>query len=242
MPIKKYFISVLAHLSFIICVCSIHVQAQTETDAPQNHERLYQVELIVFARNQAAPEEHWPTDIKLTYPENLLSLKSEASAYEEFSLLAPNERLLNPHAATLSKGGYSLLYHQAWRQMIYARKTHIAISGGKTFNGHQELEGSIALSVGQYLRIQSNLWLSQFVPAGTNLTDPNLTQTWPELPPLPNTVNNESEKSQGYLIKRIVKLNQERNMRSNEIHYIDHPLLGIIVKIVPVETSSNKPN
>ena len=242
MPIKKYLPSVLTHLSFIMLVCCIHVKAQTATDAPQNHERLYQVELIVFARNQAAPEEHWPTNIKLAYPEDLLSLKSETSAYEEFSLLAANERLLNPHAGTVSKGGYTLLYHQAWRQMIYARKTHIAISGGKTFNSHQELEGSIALSVGQYLRIQSNLWLSQFVPVGTNLTDSNLTQTWPELPPLPNTGNSEVEKSEGYLIKRIVKLNQERSMRSNEIHYIDHPLLGIIVKIVPVEISSTKSN
>jgi Peptidoglycan-binding protein, CsiV len=242
MSIKKYSLRVLTHLSFLTLLCSIYAQAQTETESPQNHERLYQVELIVFARNQAAPEEHWPTDIKLTYPENLLSLKGETSAYEELSLLTPNERLLNPHAATVSKGGYSLLYHQAWRQMIYARKTHIAISGGKTFNGHQELEGSISLSVGQYLRIQSNLWLSQFVPAGTNVTDPTLTQVWPELPPLPNTANSEGEKSQGYLIKRIVKLNQERSMRSNEIHYIDHPLLGIIVKIVPVETSSTKPN
>ncbi len=237
MPIKKYFISVLTHLSFLMFVCSIHAQAQTETEAPQNHERLYQVELIVFARNQAAPEEHWPTDIKLTYPENLLSLKSEASAYEEFSLLAPNERLLNPHAATVSKGSYSLLYHQAWRQMIYGRKTHIAISGGKTFNTHQELEGSISLSVGQYLRIQTNLWLTQFVPAGSNVTE-----TWPKLPPQPNTVNNAGETNQDYLIKRIVKLNQERSMRSNEVHYIDHPLLGIIVKIVPVETSSTKTN
>jgi hypothetical protein len=233
MAIKKYFLSVLTHLSFLTLLCSIHVQAQTETEAPQNHERLYQVELIVFARNQAAPEEHWPTDIKLTYPENLLGLKSEASAYEEFSLLAANERLLNPHAATVSKGGYSLLYHQAWRQMIYGRKTNIAIGGGKTFNGHQELEGSISLSVGQFLRIQTNLWLTQFVPAGSNVTE-----TWPKLPPRPNTLNSEGEKNQDYLIKRIVKLSQERSMRSNEIHYIDHPLLGIIIKIVPVEKAN----
>ncbi len=237
MCIKKYCSLALTQLSILLLLCSFNVLAQTETETPQNHERLYQVELIVFARNQAALEEHWPTDIKLAYPENLLSLKSEASAYEEFSLLAPNERLLNPHAATVSKGGYSLLYHQAWRQMIYARKTHIAISGGKTFNGHQELEGSIALSVGQYLRIQTNLWLTQFVPAGSNITE-----TWPKLPPQPNMANNEGETNQDYLIKRIVKLNQERSMRSNEIHYIDHPLLGIIVKIVPVETSSTKTN
>jgi len=238
MRIKKYYTLLLAHLSVLVVVGSLNTQAQTETGTLQNNERLYQVELIVFARNQAAPEEHWPSDIKLAYPENLLRLNNDGSASEEFSLLAANDRLLNPHAATVSKGGYSLLYHQAWRQMIYGRKTNIAISGGKTFNGHQELEGSISLSVGQYLRIQSNLWLTQFVPASTQLTAPNLTQSWPELPAIPNTANNEGEKAQDYLIKRIVKLNQERSMRSNEIHYIDHPLLGVIVKIVPVETST----
>ena len=237
MRIKKYYTLLLTQLGALVMLGCFNAQAQTETAALQNNERLYQVELIVFARHQAGSQEHWPNDIKLAYPENLQRLKNDGSASEEFSLLAANERLLNPHAAPVSKGGYSLLYHQAWRQMIYGRKTNIAISGGKTFNGHQELEGSISLSVGQYLRIQSNLWLTQFVPANTQPST-NLTQTWPELPTIPGVLNDESEKSQDYLIKRIVKLNQERSMRSNEIHYIDHPLLGIVVKIVPVETST----
>jgi hypothetical protein len=237
MRIKKYYTLLLTQLGALVMLGCFNAQAQTETAALQNNERLYQVELIVFARHQAGSQEHWPNDIKLAYPENLQRLKNDGSASEEFSLLAANERLLNPHAAAVSKGGYSLLYHQAWRQMIYGRKTNIAISGGKTFNGHQELEGSISLSVGQYLRIQSNLWLTQFVPANTQ-SSTNLTQTWPELPTISGALNDESEKSQDYLIKRIVKLNQERSMRSNEIHYIDHPLLGIIVKIVPVETST----
>jgi Peptidoglycan-binding protein, CsiV len=235
MLVKKYFIRARTHLSVLMLVCSIQAQAQTEINTQQNHEQRYQVELIVFARHQAAPAEHWPTEIHLSYPETLLSLKNDSSSAEEFALLADNERLLNAHAATLSKGGYSLLYHQAWRQMIYGQKTNIAISGGKTFNGHQELEGSIALSVGQYLKLHTNLWLSQFAPAGANIATPNHTQAWPALPSPPNIFTHEDAKNQDYLVKRIVKLNQERSMRSNEIHYIDHPLLGIIVKIVPVE-------
>ena len=239
---KKYFTFVLVQLSYFILLCNVNAQAQTEAEVPQNHERMYQVELIVFARNQVAPVEHWPSNIKLVYPENLISLTADAISSDEFSMLAPNARLLNLQANTLSKGSYSLLYHQAWRQMIYGRKTNIAISGGKTFNGHQELEGSIALSVGQYLRVQTNLWLTQFAPVGTNFAQLNVTQTWPKLPLRPNTSTGEGEKSQDYLITRIVKLNQERSMRSNEVHYIDHPLLGIIVKIAPVEILSTKSN
>ena len=213
-------------------------KSYADNNEVENHERWYQVEMIIFARAENNPQEAWPKDIKLAYPNNLVAIKSSSNDSDGFNVLEPGERKLNSQAAAIVKNGsYTLLFHQAWKQMIYGRKTNIAISGGKTFNGHQELEGSIALSVGQYLKIQSNLWLTQFVPAGTNLTE-----TWPELPMLPNTSAAEADKAQDYLIKRIVKMSQERSMRSNEVHYIDHPLLGVIIKIIPVETPSTKTN
>jgi hypothetical protein len=238
MLIKRYSTIVLLQFSSMLLLCCPNVSAQTPTESPQSHERLYQVELIVFARAEANTQEHWPSDLKLIYPENLISLKAEGNSTEGLSLLPATERALNSLAASLAKSGsYTLLYHQAWRQMIYGRKTNIAISGGKSFGNHQELEGNIAVSVAQYLKIQTNLWLTQFAPAGTNLTE-----VWPELPSPPNTFNSEGEKNQNYVIKRIIKVNQERSMRSNEIHYIDHPLMGIIVKIVPIEIPSTKTN
>lgn len=230
MQIKKYLNFVL--LAFFANSLSAFAQTTETADATQTHEKIYQVELIVFARAETNPQEHWPTDLKLGYPENLTSLKSEGGA-SEFTLLSANERLLNSQAATLARSGtYTLLYHQAWRQMIYGRKTNIIINGGKSVGGHQELEGSISLSVGQYLKIQTNLWLTQFAPVGTNISE-----TWPELPSLP--FSDSAQSSQDYLIKRIVKVNQERTMRSTEIHYIDHPLLGIIIKIIPYETNKS---
>lgn len=223
---------------FFILSCCVEVFAQAETvEAPQTHERTYQVEVIVFSRVESNPQEHWPTDVKLSYPENLVSLKSDSGLPEGFSAVPANERLLNSQAANLSRSGtYTLLYHQAWRQMIYGRKTNLLVTGGKAFGSHQELEGSISLSVGQYLKIQTNLWLTQFVPAGTNLSE-----SWPELPAIPNSFS-ENNANQGYIVKRIVKMNEDRSMRSNEIHYIDHPLLGIIIKIIPYETSNTKTN
>lgn len=229
MFIKKYLSLAIPQLGFLLLLVSLNASAQNEIESPQNHERLYQVELIVFSRTEANPQEHWPNDLTLLYPENLISLNAEGN--DEFSLRAANERLLNPQAATLAKSGtYTLLYHQAWRQTIYGRKTHIAIAGGKTFNGHQELEGNITLSVAQYLKIQTNLWFTQFAPAGTNIAE-----SWPELPAIPYVLAaTDGEKPQDYVIKRIVKVSQERTMRSNEVHYIDHPLVGIIVKIIPL--------
>jgi hypothetical protein len=220
----------------IICWCVAlmftHI-ALAQTDAeparePVNHERLYQVELIVFGRPDTNTQETWPTNIQLSYPQNLLVVRDELNA-EGIKLLPAAERTLNPQAAVLAKsGGYTLLYHQAWRQTIYGRKTNLLITGGKTFNGHQELEGSISLSVGQYLKLQTNLWLTQFAPAGTAVAE-----TWPELPQIPGT--EATLATQDYLVKRVIKLNQQRSMRSNEIHYIDHPLMGVIVKIFPYD-------
>lgn len=218
----------LALLGLTLCNPSV---AQTDTDNhEQNHERMYQVELIIFSRAESNSQEQWPTNIKLSYPDNAADLSSESSTPEGVTPVPVNERLLNAQAATLAKSGsYNLLYHRAWRQMIYGNKRNFIISGGKVVNGHHELEGSISLSVAQFLKLQTNLWLTQFAAPGTPVS-----QTWPELPEVPFANGGEPEK-QDYVIKRIAKFNQQRTMRSNEVHYIDHPLLGIIVKIIPYE-------
>jgi hypothetical protein len=211
---------------------SFSTQTYAADNEVENHERWYQVEMIVFSRSQGNSQEVWPKNIKLSYPANLVMLKPEGNDPTGFNVLPASERQLNAQANTLARSGsYGLLFHQAWRQMIYGRNTNIFISGGKTFNGHQELEGSISLSVSQFLKLQTNLWLTQFAPAAS---EPNA--GWPELPTLLNDVTpaSESEKTSDYVIKRTVKINQQRSMRSKEVHYIDHPLLGIVIKIVPI--------
>lgn len=211
-------------------------QAADSENQPQSHVRWYQVEMIVFSRASTTSQEQWPVDVKLSYPESLVSLKADGGGSDGFTMLPASERLLNSQAATLAKSGsYTLLFHQAWRQMIQAPKTNILITGGHSFNDHQELEGNISLSVGQFLKLQTNLWLTQFVPAGTPVTE-----AWPELPSLPNALATEADKPQEFLIKRIVKISQQRSMRSNEVHYIDHPLLGIIIKIIPYDLPAPK--
>jgi hypothetical protein len=221
----------LVALLFAQVVLAQQDVTQTQTEParePVNHERVYQVELIVFGRPDTNSQEVWPNNFQLAYPENLVVVKDEANA-EGMKLLPAAERTLNPQSSILAKSGsYTLLYHQAWRQTIYGRKTNLLITGGKTLNGHQELEGFISLSVGQYLKLQTNLWLTQFAPAGSQVTE-----SWPELPLIPGS--EAAPDSQDYLVKRVVKLIQQRSMRSNEIHYLDHPLMGVIIKIFPYD-------
>ena len=39
----------------------------------------------------------------------------------------------------------------------------------------------------------------------------------------------------GYAVERTVTMRQHRRMRSNEMHYIDHPMFGLVIKVTKVE-------
>lgn len=45
----------------------------------------------------------------------------------------------------------------------------------------------------------------------------------------------EDNRNKANLVSEIITLKQKRRMRSNELHYIDHPRLGILIKITPYE-------
>lgn len=48
----------------------------------------------------------------------------------------------------------------------------------------------------------------------------------------------EENEQEPYLIQQTVTLQQKRRMRSEELHYIDHPRLGILIKIYPHSTKT----
>lgn len=180
---------------------------------------------------------------------------------EQFYILPANERMLNAQAQKLQRSGRSeVLFHNAWRQVITNKNNAkaILINGGQTFGKHQSLEGSIRLSVATYLELQTNLWFAQF----ENNTGQEITRQWPEIPLSPNklTVSAnalsaesemeleqalENDKAQQidsssstatgnpFVTRNIILLQQERDMRSSEIHYIDHPVVGIIIQVTP---------
>lgn len=43
-----------------------------------------------------------------------------------------------------------------------------------------------------------------------------------------------------YMPRRIYTLEQRRRMRSNELHYLDHPRLGLLIKILPYEVPAEE--
>jgi len=284
----------------LFCLASLFVfnsvaYAQTKT----GHEGWYQVEMIVFARKNDVGQEHWPSNIKLRYPNNWVELKDPNAisgpnatnstdaqtaaanttidlTKDAFYLLPQNERQLNAEAQKLARNShFDVLFHQAWRQIIGHKSTakNIIISGGKQFGQYQELEGTISLSVATYLKLQTNLWFSQF---DVNIGQEQTIQ-WPEIPVRPNytkltdlaldadvdltqalakennawnngetvatdvstTDGSTTEPQDGFMTRQIILVKQARDMRSNEVHYVDHPVVGIILKVIPYTANTN---
>jgi hypothetical protein len=181
-----------------------------------------------------------------------------------YKVLEDEQRLLNRHVKKLlSTGQHRLLFHQAWLQELNDRQQaeSILIEGGEQYDNHFELEGYVTISVERYLHIHSNLWLSSFVstlgmeqapwsklpiPPTRLKTQQQQQQLIAEelgLQPInldSGLFANDDNPFQllfdkQYTVERTVVMQQHRRMRSQELHYIDHPLMGLLIKIVPYE-------
>ena len=126
------------------------------------------------------------------------------------------------------------------------------------------LQGSVTLYLSRYLHLETNLWLNtpgSYLPAQwrmpaaplgpksliiiqppveeSSYDNPLLpidTQALTAITELTATEELDLMEPQQLLSpwRHAVVLRQERRMRSTEVHYIDHPLLGVVVKISPV--------
>jgi hypothetical protein len=129
---------------------------------------------------------------------------------------------------------FTVLSHQSWVQPVGSEPTPVLVQAGKRYDDRFEVEGTLSFTRSRFLHVQTNLWYTIFEPrsgesnpflAGfqSNLSDETLSQ-YPEL------VKVERERGQ-YFAARTHLMFQSRRMRSDELHYIDHPLFGIVVRI-----------
>lgn len=140
----------------------------------------------------------------------------------------------------------------------------IIIQGGSQYGQYNELEGSISFSLPQLLQVNTRLWLTRFEPnygqepgewpalpkSPSRLRAELMADTSPSITPslFGDTASDNSwfnsnttlttgsaEQAEPWLPQRIILLEEERRLRPGELHYIDHPLLGVIVQITPYE-------
>ncbi|SHE51080.1 Peptidoglycan-binding protein, CsiV [Microbulbifer donghaiensis] len=204
----------------------------------------FEIEMIVFERPQgmAQARETWPAAPRLQYPNRWVDFDT---AEGEQLVLSPVATRLDNKAAALTRGGDRVLFHKAWQQVLQQKRRSpaILISGGDSIDGHRRLEGSVTVSVSRYLHLSTDLWLSEFGPSQSEngILLPRRPQARSEEPMELTVTSGEftpttaggffAETPAPVYAQRVAQLQQERRMRSGELHYLDHPAFGILIEI-----------
>ena len=129
---------------------------------------------------------------------------------------------------------YRILYHGLWRQPVgdVGTARPVLVAGGGNFPPHRELQGSVALEFNanrDRVVLFAELWFTEF---GGDGGDGDI--AW-RLPGLPEELTGNDTLADAPAIRRIYTLRQQRELRSSEFHYLDHPAFGVVAQIRPYD-------
>ena len=191
--------------------------------------RWFTVEIIVFddPESRALHEEHWPPDpgepslegaIELTVP---IGSGPDEDVPHAFRLLDRSELSLNGAWDALRRSArHRPLLHAGWRlpgaRPGAARPAHLgaflADPAGGGGGGLPSVRGTVKVSLARYLQVDVDLLYGRFADGAVAASDGTPTR---------------------------FRLEAQRRMRSGELHYIDHPLFGVLMRITPFAPASS---
>ena len=180
-------------------------------------------------QDRLAPIEDTLIDPQTVAIQAVLSQESFA-----FRAVADADRNLEGAARSIRRSkDYRLLLHQSWTQPIDAQSTAILLQGGDQFGDQFELEGTLSVRRNRFLHVETDLWLTRFEATGS-MQDPYQDHPMAEVyPALLLAATRGLNHEPGYRYH----MAQQRRLRSNEVHYLDHPQFGIIIEIRPAEAA-----
>ncbi len=213
----------------------------------------YKIELILFThRSETATQSIHSSDIT-EWPdiENAVELSVDQPNVDQtdglFRALPLSETNLAEEISSLVQSKrYEVIKHLIWQQPGFghasARSVHI--HGGKDFKdqfperlniawnlyendqlvrrptqlGLEQVDGTVKVVLGRYLHVYTDLIFREPIMGEIEQSDGQVRHTT-------------------YLAD--YRIRTHRRMRSQELHYLDHPLLGILVEITPISEPEN---
>ncbi|WP_114416376.1 CsiV family protein [Marinospirillum perlucidum] len=223
---------------------------------PHRNERDYIIELLVFTQNPGpnATEQPGEPHFFQAFEEPAYTLGPtpfwSRLAQGPLRPYQPRELSLTNEAEAIERSDtHRLLFHDAWQMPVVARERSLPllIEAGDYYDGRPELMGKLTLSVARYLHLETELYLHEFVSqestSASSLLNQFLIENRSSLGNLnqlpsqtveitPDETHHASELRTGdYKIEESAQMRQRRRMRSGELHYIDSPYLGLLIKI-----------
>lgn len=245
------------YVKLILCVlCLQPLALSSALAAKQNNEPpRYAIEVVVFESLalRGWTEEYWPESFALPNLDNTTALLNRQTP----PLLIQNtSQQLQNAADKLSKKGYRVLFHQAWSQLAVANKQapKVFIEAEHPYGTH--LLGTVRLYKTRFAHVEFDLELHRRIPQKIQ-QDFAQHQGLLQSAPAESTVQNANNLNDGeFVVSKGNQANQRntvntpansqvidppeqwsfafksaRKMRDGELHYIDHPLFGILVQV-----------
>ena len=183
------------------------------------------------ADDQAPPE---PVSLTSQVADLLASLQTNTSGRLAFSDTRDASSLAGILRSLNRSSRFDVLTHLSWIQPVTSDPTPILIQAGARHDDQFEVEGTLSISRSRFLHVATDLWYTRFDrrSTGGNPLVAGYGVNLPEdvLEDYPDLVAVEQDRGQFYPVSQHA-MQQSRRMRSNELHYMDHPLLGIVVQI-----------
>ncbi|PCJ88862.1 MAG: hypothetical protein COA54_01120 [Thiotrichaceae bacterium] len=213
---------------FLITIINISglglTQAEEVNPVPDLKE--YDVEIIIFEDTHARylSSQNWDQAIQNTDEINTVENPTNITEIKEYPA---NFKSITPSILTAkykrisASSEYNVLFYGAWRQSGLDKDRAFEIDINDLENAHvnqseNSLSGTFKLVLARFLHIYNELVYHRKPTLNTEKTIKTTTET--------------SE-----ITDEIYPLKSHRRMRSKEIHYIDHPLVGILIQINPVK-------
>lgn len=190
---------------------------------------------------------HPPEDLPSRWPlVDFLEGKEEPMVILPKPLLQLTEEAERLHDSR----GRRVILHTGWNMPVSAQADtdYLRLFDGTPIDGHYELDGTLGIYVGRFLHVQTDLNQTRY-----ERTQEPMTLMREDLPaeslepgstpvPLRQDVGSTFRFGPSLVPVESARFQESRRMRSNELHYIDHPQLGLIIQFTPytpVEISSS---
>ena len=205
----------------------------------------YDIEIIIFedAHARYISSELWnqndsgepdPSDTKAA-ANNLNKLSLKENNKTSFKTIKPTI-LNNEYKRIKNSSEYNILFYGAWRQAGLSDTEAFEINLDDLVNtdkstSQNTITGNFKLILTRYLHIYGQLDYKRKVndvpsAAGTSKVTTNLAPG----------AERSNDLDSGLIVEnKPYPITIHRRMRSKELHYIDHPLVGMLIQINPVE-------
>jgi len=224
-----------ASLQIALVICLSFISTLSYAIAQTNGEKWYRVEVLVIeSKDKSALAEEWPLNPGKPLLTNALSIDNEPNA--NVSILGDKELTLGRSKKRLQQN-YRLIMHKGWRQTISDKATahNIHLVGGQNYAAggiHNEVDGVIKLSTDRYMNVDADLLFHKPMKLA-----PGTTVELGVAPENQGTARFEQAdqnwQSDPQARLQAFRLKESSRLKADEVHYIDHPLYGIIIVVSP---------